>query len=111
MLLQKDDENVKGALLSNQDSVFPKRIIGDEWRGIIAALHFGVPVVEARQLLLRDPIQVALAKGDGKTLSELESIHHDGFWSVLEDSVPAGTSDWNSLAPAGLAKAAAALAN
>ena len=96
-------------MLSNQDSVFPKRIIGDEWRGIIAALHFGVPVEEARQLLLRGPIQVALAKGDGKTLSDLESVHHDGFWSVLEDSVSAWASDWNRLAPADLAKAATAL--
>ena len=90
--------------------VFPKRIIGDEWRGIIAALHFGVPVEEARQLLLRDPIQVALAKGDGKTLSELESIHHDGFWSVLEDIVSAWANDWNRPAPAEIAMAATALA-
>ena len=116
VLFQEDNKDVRKALLdvsetplSSKAFELVSRDIGQEWRGIIAALHFGVPVVEARQLLLRDPIQVALAKGDGKTLSELESIHHDGFWSVLEDSVPAGASDWNSLAPADLAKAATAL--
>ena len=111
VLLQKSDESVLSRLLSIQDLTFPKRIIGDEWRGIIAALHFGVPVKEALQLLLRDPIRAALTDGDGKTLSDLESVHHDEFWSVLEDTVSAWASDWNRLDPAGLAKAAAALAN
>ena len=108
-LLQKDNEDVQSTLLSNQDPRSPKRIIGDEWRGIIAALHFGVPVEEARQLLLRGPIQVALANGDGRTLSDLESVHHNGFWSVLEDTVSAWVNDWSRIAPADLAKAATAL--
>ena len=111
VLFQKDYKDVREALLSNKDFELLSRNIGQEWRGIIAALHFGVPVEEAGQLLLRGPIQVALANGDGKTLSDLESVHHDGFWSVLEDTVPAGADDWNSLAPADLAKAATALSN
>ena len=51
----------------------------------------------ARQLLLRIPIQTALAEGDGKALSDLESTHGAGFWSVLEDTVPAGANDWTVL--------------
>ncbi|MDE2886530.1 MAG: P-loop NTPase fold protein [Chloroflexota bacterium] len=111
VLFQRDCEDVRKALLSNEDIDLLSRIIGHDWRGIIAALHFGKPVEVARQLLLRIPIQTALAEGDGKALSELESIHGAGFWSVLEDTVPAGASDWDSLAPADLAKSAAALAD
>ena len=110
VLLQRDGTNVRNALLSEKDLPFPMRIIGKEWREIIAALHFGVPAQEARQLLLRDPIQVALANGDGDSLSRLASTHPTGFWAVLEDSVPAGAQDWNTLSPAEIAKAATALA-
>ena len=88
VLLQRDDTNMRNALLSENDLAFPRRIIGNGWREIIAALHFGVPAQEARQLLLRDPIQVALANGDGNSLSRLAVAHPAGFWTVLEDSVP-----------------------
>lgn len=111
VLFQRDCEDVRKALLSTEDIELLSRIIGHDWRGIIAALHFGKPVEVARQLLLRIPIQAALAEGDGKALSDLESIHGAGFWSVLEDTVPAGANDWYSVAPADLAKSAAALAD
>ena len=111
VLFQRDCEDVREALLSSDDIEFLCRIIGQDWRGIIAALHFGKPVEEARQLLLRIPIQTALAEGDGQALSDLESIHGAGFWSVLEDTVPAGANDWAGLVPADLAKSAAALAD
>ena len=110
VLLQKDGANVRKILHSNEDQNFLTRNIGTQWREIIAALHFGVPVQEARQLLLRRPIEVVLASGDGKGLAELASIHPAAFWPVLEDSVPAGAQDWNSLTPVDLAKAATALA-
>ena len=97
--------------MANDDLDFPKRIIGDQWRDIIAALHFGVPSQEASQLLLRGPIEVAFANGDGTKLSELASAHPYGFWTVLEDTVPAGSQDWNDVAPGDLAKAATALEN
>ena len=111
VLLQKGGENIRDALLSKDDSGFPRRIIGDQWREIVAALHFGVPSQEASQLLLRGPIQLALSSGDGTTLSELASAHPSGFWTVLEDTVPAGSQDWSTVAPAELAKAAIALEN
>ena len=111
VLFQRDCDDVREALLSNADFELLRRNIGQEWRGIVAALHFGVSVEEARQLLLRGPIQAALANGDGKALSELESAHRAGFWSVLEDTVPAGASDWHSVAPSDLAKAVTGLAD
>ena len=49
--------------------------------------------------------------GGGKALSELELAHREGFWSVLEDTVPAGADDWKRVPPADLAKAATALAD
>ena len=111
VLFQGDGKDVREALLANDDSELLSQSIGEEWRGVIAALHFGVPVEEARQLLLRGPIQAALANGDEKALSELELAHREGFWSVLEDTVPGGADDWKVVSPADLAKAAAALAD
>ena len=110
VLLQRDGEDVHDALLSEDGLDLPRRIIGDQWREVIAALHFGVPLREARQLLLRGPIEAALANGDGDALSHHASTHPTGFWAVLEDSAPAGAQDWSSLAPADLARAATALA-
>ena len=109
VLFQRDCKDVRKALLSGNDFELLSRNIGQEWRGTIAALHFGVPVEEASQLLLRVPIQGALVSGDGQTLSTLASGHTTGFWAVLEDTVPAGAENWNSLASADLAKAATAL--
>ena len=43
VLFQRDCEDVRKALLSNEDIEFLSRIIGQDWRGIIAALHFGKP--------------------------------------------------------------------
>ena len=90
VLLQRDGEDVHGALLSEGGSDLPRQIIGDQWREVIAALHFGVPPQEARQLLLRGPIETALANGDGDALSRHLSTHPTGFWAVLEDFAPAG---------------------
>ncbi len=111
VLFQKKCDDVQGALVSNDEYEFLRQNIGQEWRGTIAALHFGKPVEEARQLLLRGPIQTALASGDGGTLSDLASTHHSGFWYVLEGAIPGGAEDWNSLRPPVLARAATALAN
>ena len=111
VLFQTDQKDVREALLSNSDFELLSGSIGRDWRGVIAALHFGVPVEGARQLLLREPIKVALNSGDGKALADLLSVHHTGFWSVLEDTVPAGANDWSSLAPPDLAKAATAISN
>ena len=111
VLLQKDGKNLHDALLAEADLETPSRIIGKQWREIIAALHFGVDTLEARQLLLRRPIEVALADGDGTTLSKLALAHSSGFWTVLEDSVPAGAQGWSTLSPAEIAKAATALAD
>ena len=81
VLFQKDCKDVRKALLSNDDFELLSRNIGQDWRGIVAAFHFNVPIEKARQLLLRGPIEFALANSDGKTLSDLESAHLQDFWS------------------------------
>ena len=110
-LLLKDQEDVRSALLSPEEMKVPSRIIGEDWRETIAAFHFGVPSHEARQLLLRTPIESALTSGDGAALAELAMSHPAGFLTVLEDSVPAGAPDWNALPSADLARGAIALAD
>ena len=110
-MLQKDNEDVHRKLLANENPGFLARIIGPEWREIIAALHFGVPVDEANQLLLRGPIETALMEGNGEKLSELASIHPVGFWSVLEHAGPFGAEGWGELRGSDLARCASALSN
>ena len=109
VLLVKDVTDLHRDLLSGVDHKLPRRIIGDNWRDIIAAIHFGVSEDEARQLLLRGPIETALADGDACTLSDLRMAHPEGFWSVLEDCLSTGADNWNSLNSGELAKAAATL--
>ena len=104
-----DDDKLDDDKLDDDKYKLPKRIMGDRWREVIAAIHFGVDKNEARQLLLRGPIESALAEGDGSTLSDLASDQPEAFWAVLDDSVPGGGKDWNSLVPDDIAKAATAL--
>ena len=87
VLLQKKGRDVRTLLLSGIDWQLASQTIGNNWREVLAALHFGVPPQEARQLLLRGPIENALGKGDGRRLSELEALHTEGFWIVLEDTL------------------------
>ena len=107
VLLKRDVKNVRDVLLCSHDFPFASRTIGSHWREVIAALHFGVPPQEARQLLLRGPIEAALANGDGTKLPELESLHPDGFWAVLADTVP--TEGWTAMSPSNVAQFATAL--
>ena len=106
---QNDVKSIHDALLSEDELEIPKRFIGEQWREVFAALHFGAPPEEARQHLLRGPIEAALGNGDANGLSDLSKVHPTGFWIVLEDSVPAGTESWDSLNPTELAKAVTSL--
>ena len=109
VLLMKEVENLHNDLISKTDHNLPMRIIGGHWRDVIAAIHFGVDVDEARQLLLRGPIETALTESDGQTLGDLRTAHPEGFWAVLDDCVPTGAANWNSLNSDELAKGASAL--
>ena len=109
MLLKNDVEDLYQVLLSESDYKLPLRLIGDNWREVIAAIHFGVTKEAARELLLRGRIETALADGEGTTLSDLASDQPRGFWAVLDDSVPRGAENWNELKPDELARAAVAL--
>jgi len=48
----------------------------------LTALSFNVEVAQARQLLLKEPIEIVLREGDAKRFSEL--MNHPGFSEVLE---------------------------
>ena len=109
VLLQKTEQDIPGALLASSDLSLARRIIGSQWREVVAALHFGVPTSEARELLLRSPIESALANGDARSLSELEATHPAGFWAVLEDSVSSSAAIWEIYGPTEISKAATAL--
>lgn len=61
-------------------------LVSDTVTDSLAALHFGVPVDQARQLLLRGPIESALKSGDGKKLATLKNVV--GFQSVLQQINP-----------------------
>ena len=110
VLLRRDAEDIQGILLSKEGSELASRIIGEGWRGDVAALHFGVPTQEANQILLRGHIDTALTNGDAKAISDLASIHSDAFWTVLEDTVPGADTNWNDLSPDDIASPAIALA-
>ncbi|MXY20076.1 MAG: hypothetical protein F4Y49_01930 [Dehalococcoidia bacterium] len=109
VLLQKKGRDVRTLLLSGIDWQLASQTIGNNWREVLAALHFGVPPQEARQLLLRGPIENALGKGDGCGLSELEGRHPEGFWIVLEDTLRADS--WANVEPIQFAHIAIALSD
>ncbi len=52
--------------------------------GNVAGLLFNVRASLGMQLLLSAPIVSALRAADAKKLEDLESVHKDGFWAVLE---------------------------
>ena len=85
------------------------RVLGENWRDAITCLYFNAPLDQARQMLLREPIETALGTAKGEELRDLEEAHGEGYWAVFEDSVPAGGVDWSDVLPEDLARAAIAL--
>ena len=112
VLLQRDDATEKAirSTAQDEDSSFARRVLGENWRDTLAILLFNAPISQARQMLLREPIETALSAGRAGVLRELEAAHREGFWAVFEDSVPAGAPDWGDVGPQDFARAARALA-
>ncbi len=112
VLLQRDDvaETALRSTEENTDALFTEELLGDRWRDTLAVLYFNAPIAQAREMVLRDPIEGALSAADGEALRMLEATHGDGFWAVFEDSVPAGAGDWSGVGPQDFARAATALA-
>ena len=113
VLLQRDDAT-EGTLRSTIDSVdarFAQRVAGGKWRDTLAVLYFNTPIKQARQLLLREPIEKALVTADGQALRELEEANGDAFWAVFEDAVPAGAVSWGDAEPVMIALSATALSS
>ena len=111
VLLKKNVENVHDVLLSEDDDRLMRRFMENQWKETIAAIHFGVSVGEGRQLLLKGRIETALVHGGGSILSNLAAENPEGFWAVLDASVPRGAENWSSLDPREIALAATALVN
>lgn len=70
----------------NLISLRERRAIGRaNWRAMMAALHFGVPLADGTQLLLHEPLVRALREGSNEDLRALES--RPGFADVLRKAV------------------------
>ena len=62
-------------------------VLSGQLRANLAGLLFNVRADVGEQLLLTEPILKALSESDGERLTELERIHKDGFWVVLDDMI------------------------
>ena len=113
VLLQRDEATEAALRSSPEDdnAQFAERVLGSEWRDTLAVLYFNTPINQARQMLLREPIETALGAANGEVLRNLEAAHGDGFWAVFEDTIPAGAEEWIDVGPEDLAQAARALAS
>ena len=113
VLLQRDGvtETALRSDTEDDNASFAERVLGSEWRDTLAVLYFNTSINQARQLLLREPIETALSAANGEELRDLEAAHGDGFWAVFEDTIPAGAAEWDHLEPEEFARVAKALAS
>ena len=111
VLLQRDEvaETALRSAAEDADALFAEEVLRDGWRDTLAVLYFNAPIRQAREMVLRDPIEAALSTAGGESLRALEAAHGDGFWAVFEDSVPAGAGEWGDVGPQDFARAATAL--
>ena len=78
-------EDIRRALVRNQYPEYQHRVyLGNDFTAMFAGLIFGVEATSGHELLLGPEIEGALKSGDNESLQELESIHKDGFWNVLD---------------------------
>lgn len=87
-LLQRDGKSTKEIVDGLVKGDIPAReyqsLLGADVQDNLAALLFNVPVKTAKQLLLRGPINEAIAQRDASRLKELQNLH-EGFWQVIEN--------------------------
>jgi hypothetical protein len=102
--LRQQGTNIVDFLLKSKHRNTPLlALLGDGLEGSLAAMYFNVEIPLARQLLLRDPIEVALGDGNDSVLLNLSK--QTGFWQVFED-IP--LDDWAKSEPYRLSNAALA---
>lgn len=84
-ILRRNSKDIRAGLL---DGSIPdekmESILLPNLKPNLAGLFFNVKATLGQQLLLDGPISNALGESDGKALKELEGIHHDAFWPILE---------------------------
>ncbi|WP_417847310.1 P-loop NTPase fold protein [Thalassoglobus sp.] len=82
-----DFENCLTSRKTTESTKFPSdeaiQICGDGLVESLAAIHFNVPIQHAMQLLIEEPIEDALASGNGELIQELSDLHGSAFWSIL----------------------------
>jgi hypothetical protein len=104
VLRLNDASIVEGLLAGTIPAPRLRGLTSDRVADAISALHFGVRVDEARQLLLRAPIENALRLGDATRLTELRD--RPGFHEVLQGI---NFMDWLPAQSAALARSCVAL--
>ena len=92
-VIRRDDID-RGLLAFLQSEVAEIAEIAPDWKRQLAALHYGVDVDKAAQVLLAEPIRTAISRGDEAGLKALASI--PGFGERFEYATdnlpePAGT--------------------
>ena len=82
------NQEIRKTLLSG---AVPERslaaLLAPNLRANLAGLLFNMEASIGEQLLLNDPIYKSLAENDVPTLRDLEKVHRDGFWVVLEEVI------------------------
>jgi KAP family P-loop domain len=76
---------------SNLAAILPPKL-GEN----LAGLAFNVQAHLGQQLVLGEPIKDALAKNDAARLRELEMLHGEGFWAVLEEFAASRMTDFDA---------------
>lgn len=90
VILRRKLKNIPDELLKKE---IPEpayvNLLGENATDNLAAMAFNVPARQARQLLLRTPVELAFGSGDVTAAKDLSN--YPGFWEVFQD-VP--FSDW-----------------
>ncbi|QDT09650.1 P-loop NTPase fold protein [Planctomycetes bacterium K23_9] len=84
-ILRRQGRDVRAWLLNAKEEheLFEQKLNDDDFMLSLCAMVFGTTDRErARDLLLRSPIEAALANGKSDDLNQLSKVH--GFWPVME---------------------------
>jgi len=99
LALKKDEEILRNV---------PVDMVGKDWRGSLAAIHFNVPKERALQVVIGGQLKDCLSSGDEEKLKQLAAI--PGFTGVLEKQMEEDSQNWDKGETGSLAISASILA-